>query len=78
MDNILKLKHTWIYWKWKEGRTYSESFVQKIIETKDDYLIELNDSEIYSAYPTRILISEIVILDVILDIKPLLNTNNQL
>ena len=57
----IDLSKKWIYWRWKKwGKSFSKSFVQAVVKTSDGkYLLDLNDSTIWSNYPTRVLLSEI-------------------
>jgi hypothetical protein len=50
-----------LIWRWKgsDNKTWSKSFVQNVIEVDDDSILELRDNDIWTAYPTRICLSEI-------------------
>jgi len=55
-------KGTWLYWKWPDASTYSKSYIQDIIETKEGLLLEISDSQWWTNYPTRILAKDIIIV----------------
>ena len=56
-------KEIFIYWKWKDAKTYSKSWVQDVVETHTGTMLELTESTWYSAYPTRVLAKDIDILE---------------
>lgn len=51
-----------IYWRWLDSKTFTKSCVQDIIKTESGEILELSDSVHYTAYPNRILKSEVFIL----------------
>lgn len=51
-----------IYWRWFDAKTLSKSYIQDIIKTESGEMLELSDSVHYTAYPNRVLKSEIFIL----------------
>lgn len=58
-------KGQWIYWRWKlDGKTFSKSKIQDIVNTSNGPLLELGD-DLWTNYPTRVLVKEIDIVDFI-------------
>jgi len=51
-----------IYWRWLDSKALSKSYIQGIIKTESGDILELSDSVHYTAYPNRILKSEVFIL----------------
>ena len=60
-------QETFIYWKWKDSKTYFYSYIQKLVEVTDGTLLELTDSTWFSSNPTRVLLKDI---DVLIPTKP--------
>jgi len=56
------MKGTFIYWKWKDAKTFSKAYVQEVIQTTSGTLLELTDSSWYSQYPKRVLEKDVDIL----------------
>ena len=55
---------TFIFWKHKDNcsKSYSESYVQSVIDTDGGILLELTDSTWWTKYPIRVLAKDIDIL----------------
>ena len=50
----------WIYWRWKDGsKSFLKSWIQDVVTTDKGLLLELSDSESWTNYPNKVLLSEI-------------------
>lgn len=64
MKKLQPKKNHWIFWRNRGQKHISKSYVQEITPTIFGKLMDLSDTDIYTKYPNRLLLKEIVIIKV--------------